>query len=228
MLIWSFSLQHEHRQDIHPFFTTWTTPVFNVIAQLNKMLFNCYPRHLMILVTFKRTTRSFDLFFIVKVATGSACLSFRKTWLRFFVPRVPWEPFAPPHLFNAIYLNVQFSEKKGGKNNSQQQSKETFLVPRSGRGVSAVKLSASPLDQWLKTPRYVHVSCTCNHNLPHGFKVNTKRRETWQRAVPAPNGETTEDFVVITWILRYSQGHPADDGRLVRPEKLPDVRRNTN
>lgn len=125
-------------------------------------------------------------------------LSFRKTWPPFFVPRVPWEPFAPPHPFNAIYLNVQFSEKTGAKIIQSISAKKRFSFPRpvdrSGRGLSAVKMSVSPLDQWLKTPRYVHVSCTCNHNLPYGFKGNTKSRETWQRAVPAPNGKITEDF----------------------------------
>lgn len=89
--------------------------------------------------------------------------------------------------------------KEGAKIILLNTSKKRFSfprpVPRSRRGLSAVKkISVSPLDQWLKTPRYVHVSCTCNHNLPYGFKVNTKSWETWQRAVPPPNGKITEDF----------------------------------
>lgn len=84
-------------------------------------------------------------------------------------------------------------EKKGAKIIQSITAKKRFSLPgavhRSSRG-----LSVSPLNQWLKTPRCVHVSCTCNHNLPYGFKGNRKSWETWQRTVPAPNGKITEDF----------------------------------
>lgn len=46
--------------------------------------------------------------FTVKVPHGSRNCPPRKLDHQFFVHRVPWEPFAPPHLFSAIYLNVQF------------------------------------------------------------------------------------------------------------------------
>lgn len=89
-------------------------------------------------------------------------------------------------------------EKKGGKNNSVTSPRNDSHLPgwfvEAGAASRRPKINVSPLDQWLKTPRYVHVSCTCNHNLPYGFKGNTKSRETWQRAVPAPNREITEDF----------------------------------
>lgn len=89
-------------------------------------------------------------------------------------------------------------KKKGAKIIQSHIAKKRFSSPRvvrrRRRGLSASKRNVSPSDQWLKTPRYVHVSCTCNHNLPYGFKGNTKSRETWQRAVPAPNGKITEDF----------------------------------
>lgn len=53
----------------------------------------------------------------------------RKTWPKYLVPRVPWEPFAPPHLSSPIYLNVEVLEEKiRGENNSEKHRKGTNLT----------------------------------------------------------------------------------------------------
>lgn len=143
-------------------------------------------------------TRGFNFGFIMKVATGSRV--FRPGKLDHGSSFPGFRESRLPHpTSSTLSISMCNSQrKKGAKIIHLNTAKKRFsfprAVPRSRRGLSAVKLSVSPLDQWLKTPRYVHVSCTCNHNLPYGFKVNTKSWETWQRAVPAPNGKITEDF----------------------------------
>lgn len=165
-----------------------------------------------------------------------------KTWHHFFIPRVPWEPFAPPHLFSAIYLNVQFSEKKNrGKNNSEKHRERSNSHPPDRLNGAAAgyrrrkQLPVSVWMKWVKKPHrgmfmyHAHVTIIC--------RTDSKGIQ---------KGERLDSGLCSCCCLRQNGGHSGGFPRIspgylvaetcsqlpraacARSEKISDVRRNTN